>query len=53
MCSKIRLDAEITRQPVWFELTDQTRQGIDEYPRATGRQAGQFLLAGRHDPMAD
>ena len=36
-----------TGRPVRFELTDQTRQAIDEYLRLTGRKAGQFLFAGR------
>ena len=38
-----------TGRPVRFELTDQTRQAIDEYLRLTGRKAGQFLFAGRRD----
>ncbi len=38
-----------TGRPVRFELTDQTRQAIDEYLRLTGRKAGQFLFAGRGD----
>ncbi len=36
-----------TGRPVRFELTDQTRQAIDEYLRLTGRKSGQFLFAGR------
>lgn len=36
-----------TGRPVRFELTDQTRQAIDEYLRLTGRKPGQFLFAGR------
>lgn len=36
-----------TGRPVRFELTDQTRQAIDNYLRLTGRKAGQFLFAGR------
>lgn len=39
-----------TGRPVWFELTDQTRQAIDEYLREAGRQSGQFLFAGRGEP---
>lgn len=39
-----------TGRPVRFELTDQTRQAIDEYLRETGRQPGQFLFAGRGKP---
>jgi integrase len=38
-----------TGRPVRLELTDQTRQAIDEYLRLTGRRPGQFLFAGR-DP---
>lgn len=34
-----------TGRPVRFELTDQTRQAIDEYLRLTGRKAGQFLYS--------
>lgn len=41
-----------TGRPVRFELTDQTRQKIDEYLRETGRQSGQFLFAGRGEPRA-
>lgn len=47
-------DRSIIRQkkagrPVRFELTDPTRQAIDEYLRVTGRKAGQFLFTGRAD----
>jgi len=38
-----------TGRPVRFELTDQTRQAIDEYLRLTGRKPRQFLFAGRGD----
>jgi integrase len=34
-----------TGQPVRFELTDQTRQSIDEYIRVTGKKRGDFLFA--------
>ena len=36
-----------TGRPVRFELTEQTRLALDEYLRATGRKAGDFLFAGR------
>ena len=36
-----------TGRPVRFELTEQTRQAIDEYLRMTGRRPGQFLFRGR------
>jgi integrase len=36
-----------TGRPVRFELTDHTRQAIDQYLRFTDRKAGQFLFAGR------
>jgi integrase len=38
-----------TGRPVRFEVTDQTRQSIDEYLRLTGRTSGQLLFAGRGD----
>lgn len=36
-----------TGRSVRFELTEQTRQAIDEYLKVTGRKAGDFLFAGR------
>lgn len=36
-----------TGRPVRFELTDQSRQAVDEYLRLTARKPGQFLFAGR------
>lgn len=39
-----------TGHPVRFELTEQTRQAIDNYLRQSGRQPGQFLFAGRGEP---
>ena len=36
-----------TGRPVRFELTEQTRQAIDEYLRQTGRKPGDFLFSGR------
>src|SRR6267378_3830571 len=46
------LDRETVRQkthgrPVRFEVTEQTRQAIDEHLRIAGRHPGQFLFAGR------
>ena len=38
-----------TGRPVRFELTDQTRQALDDYLRLTGRKTGQFLFSGRGD----
>jgi integrase len=40
-----------TGRPVRFELTEQTRQAIDEYLRLTGRKPSEFLFAG-HGPGA-
>lgn len=37
-----------TGRPVRFELTDQTRQALDEYLRLADRKPGQFLFAGRN-----
>jgi len=39
-----------TGRPVKFELTEQTREAVDQYLRATGREHGQWLFAGRGDP---
>jgi len=36
-----------TGQPVRFEITEQTRQAVDEYLRATGRKSGQVMFNGR------
>src|SRR5205085_12535266 len=36
-----------TGRPVRFELTEQTRQAIDEHLRTAGRRPRQFLFAGR------
>src|SRR5437660_2445021 len=32
-----------TGQPVRFEVTEQTREAVDDYIRATGKRAGEFL----------
>jgi integrase len=39
-----------TGQPVRFELTEQTRQAIDEYLSATSRKPGEFLFPSRRKP---
>jgi integrase len=36
-----------TGQPVRFELTEQTRQTIDDYLRAAAKRSGEFLFTGR------
>ncbi len=36
-----------TGRPVRFELTEQTRQAINEYLVASGRKAGDYLFSGR------
>ena len=38
-----------TGQPVRFELTEQTRQALDDYLRAASKTPGQFLFTGRHE----
>jgi integrase len=35
-----------TGRPVKFELTDQTRQAVDDYLRAAGKKPGEFLFTG-------
>src|SRR3982074_3681255 len=36
-----------TGRPVKFELTDQTREAVDDYLRAAGKKPGEFLVTGR------
>jgi integrase len=36
-----------TGRPVKFELTDQTRQAIDDYLKATGKKPGEHLFTGQ------
>jgi integrase len=39
-----------TGRPVRFELSEQTRQAIDDYLKATGKRPGEFLFNGRRGP---
>jgi integrase len=39
-----------TGRPVRFELSEQTRQAIDDYLKATGKRSGEFLFAGHWGP---
>ena len=36
-----------TGQPVRFEVTEHTREAVDDYIRATGKKSGEFLFSGR------
>ncbi len=36
-----------TGRPVRFELTEQTRQAVDDYIKVAGKKPGEFLLSGR------
>ena len=38
-----------TGRPVKFELTDQTRQAVDDYLRVQSKKAGEFLFSGRRN----
>jgi integrase len=40
-----------TGQPVRFELTELTRQAIDEYMKAAGRNPGEFLFPSRRNRL--
>ena len=44
-----------TGRPVKFELTDQTRQAVDDYLRAADKKPGEFLFTSRraHWPVHD
>src|SRR5208337_4904196 len=37
-----------TGQPVRFELTEPTRDAVDEYLKSNGKKPGDFLFPGRH-----
>ena len=39
-----------TGRPVKFELTESTRQAVDDYLNATGKKPGQYLFTGRSGP---
>src|SRR5437016_5189370 len=39
-----------TGQPVKFELTEQTRQAVDDYLKAARKKPGDFLFTGRNGP---
>src|SRR5471032_1862347 len=37
-----------TGQPVRFELTEQTRQAVDDYVKAAAKKPGEFLFGAHH-----
>jgi integrase len=39
-----------TGRPVRFELSEQTRQAIDDYLKAANKRSGEFLFTGRRGP---
>jgi integrase len=41
-----------TGRPVRFELTEQTRQAVDDYLTASGKKPGDFLFAGRRPGLS-
>ena len=40
-----------TGRPVRFELSEQTRQAIDDYQKAINKRPGEFLFTGRRGPQ--
>jgi len=42
-----------TERPVRFELTELTRQALDDYLRITGVESGDYLFPGRRVAQAD
>src|SRR6201990_1130229 len=41
-----------TGRPVRFELSEQTRQAVDDYLKAAGKRPGEVLFTGRLSPDA-
>jgi integrase len=39
-----------TGQPVRFELSEQTRQAVDDYIKVAGKKSGEILFVGRRGP---
>src|SRR5438093_9981945 len=39
-----------TGQPVRFEVTEQTRQAVDDYLRVSAKKPGEFMFTGRRGP---
>ena len=39
-----------TGRPVRFELSEQTRQAVDDYLKIAGKRPGEFLFTGRRGP---
>ena len=39
-----------TERPVRFELSEQTRQAVDDYLKAANKRPGEFLFTGRRGP---
>lgn len=39
-----------TGRPVRFEMSEQTRQAVDDFLKATGKRPGEFLFTGRRGP---
>jgi integrase len=46
----IRVGEKKTGRPVRFELSEQTRQAIDDYLQAANKRPGEFLFTGRRGP---
>src|SRR5215216_3841886 len=44
---RARVRQKKTGRPVKFELTDQTRQAVDDYLKTASKKAGEFLFTGR------
>jgi integrase len=47
MRSTVQVRQKKTGRPVKFELTDQTRQAVDDYVKTAGKRSGDFLFTGR------
>lgn len=45
-----RATVKKTGRPVRFELSEQTRQAVDDYLKAANKKPGDFLFTGRRGP---
>ncbi|UVO29717.1 tyrosine-type recombinase/integrase [Bradyrhizobium arachidis] len=48
---RARVRQKKTGRPVKFELTEATRQAVDDYLKVSGKRLGEYLFTGRRGPQ--